>query len=92
MDSRSLRRVFLEITSPAASQNKRLLEEKDPEQRRKDLESMKAAVENPDVARLMMAFPFKVIGDPLHSKSRWRNIDPTAAAGIELNARRYQMV
>jgi hypothetical protein len=53
---------------------------------------MQAAVENPAVARLMLAFAFKVIGDPLHEQSRWRNIDPTAAAGIELGARRYQMV
>ncbi len=39
----------------------------------------------------MMAFPFKVIGDPIRENSRWRNFDPTSAAGIDLSARRSQV-
>jgi len=85
------RRVFWEVTSPGATENKRMAEEKDPEQRRRDIATVQAAVDNPEIARLMMAFPFKVIGDPLRAESRWRGFDPTAAAGIDLAARRAQV-
>ena len=85
------RRVFWEVTSPGATENKRMVEEKDPEKRRRDVETVKAAADNPDVARLMVAFPFKVIGDPLRENSRWSNFDPTSAAGIDLAARRSQV-
>ncbi len=89
--SQERRRVFWEVTSPGATENKRMVEEKDPEKRRQDLETVKAAASNPDVARLMVAFPFKVIGDPIRENSRWRNFDPTVAAGIDLAARRSQV-
>ncbi|HEY0341767.1 MAG TPA: FAD-dependent monooxygenase, partial [Steroidobacteraceae bacterium] len=85
------RRVYWEVTSPGATENKRMMEEKDPERRQQDVENVKATAGNPDVARLMMAFPFKVIGDPIREKSRWRNFDPTSAAGIDLSARRSQV-
>jgi 3-(3-hydroxy-phenyl)propionate hydroxylase len=85
------RRVFWEVTSPGASENKRMLEEKDLEQRRRDLELVHAAVTNPDIARLMMGFPFKVIGDPIRAGSRWRDMDPLPAAGVDLGARRSQV-
>jgi 4-nitrocatechol/4-nitrophenol 4-monooxygenase len=89
--SQERRRVFWEVTSPGATENKRMVEEKDPDKRRQDLETVKAAASNPDVARLMVAFPFKVIGDPIRENSRWRNFDPTSAAGIDLAARRSQV-
>ncbi len=85
------RRVFWEVTSPGASENKRMLEEKDLDQRRRDLELVHSAVTNPDVARLMMGFPFKVIGDPIRAGSRWRDMDPMRAAGVDLGARRSQV-
>jgi 2-polyprenyl-6-methoxyphenol hydroxylase-like FAD-dependent oxidoreductase len=89
--SQERRRVFWEVTSPGATENKRMVEEKDPQKRRQDVESVQAAAANPDVARLMVAFPFKVIGDPIRENSRWRNFDPTSAAGIDLAARRSQV-
>ncbi len=46
---------------------------------------------DPEVARLMMLFPFRVIGDPLREGSRWRNADPTARAGIALEKRDSQL-
>jgi 2-polyprenyl-6-methoxyphenol hydroxylase-like FAD-dependent oxidoreductase len=89
--SEERRRVFWEVTSPGATENKRMVEEKDPEKRRRDVETVKAAADNPEVARLMVAFPFKVIGDPIRENSRWSNFDPTSAAGIDLAARRSQV-
>ncbi|HUN26491.1 MAG TPA: FAD-dependent monooxygenase [Steroidobacteraceae bacterium] len=89
--SQERRRVFWEVTSPGATENKRMAEEKDLEQRRRDLATVQAAADNPEIARLMMAFPFKVIGDPLRENSRWRGFDPTAPAGIDLSARRSQV-
>jgi 2-polyprenyl-6-methoxyphenol hydroxylase-like FAD-dependent oxidoreductase len=89
--SRERRRVFWEITSPGASENKRMMEESDPEKRRKDLEAVRAMAEDPAVARLMMLFPFKVIGDPLRDGSRWKDADPTSRAGVDLAGRGSQL-
>jgi 2-polyprenyl-6-methoxyphenol hydroxylase-like FAD-dependent oxidoreductase len=85
------RRVFWEITSPGASENKRMMEEGDHDQRLKDIEGVKRMAADPDVARLMMLFPFRVIGDPLRAGSRWREADPTARAGVDLAARASQL-
>ncbi len=73
--------VFWEITSPGASENKRMMEERDREQRLKDIEGVKAMTD-PAVLKLMMLFPFKVIGDTLREGSRWRDVDPTSKAGV----------
>jgi len=86
------RRVYWEVTAPGATENKRMIEEKDLARRRQDIEAVKAAADNPAVARLMMGFPFKVIGNPLREGSRWRDYDPISAAGIDLSMRRSQMV
>lgn len=85
------RRVYWEVTSPAASQNKCMMEEADPEQRRKDLTPVAAAAQDPAVARMMMSFPFKVLGDPLRAGSRWANADPTKDAGISVAGRTSQL-
>jgi len=85
------RRIFWDVTSPGASENKRMMEEGDREQRLKDIEGVKLMASDPQVARLMMAFPFKVIGDPLREASRWRNADPTARAGIAVEKRASQL-
>ena len=85
------RKIFWEITSPGASENKRMMEEADREQRLKDLEGVKRMAADPGVARLMMLFPFRVIGDPLRDGSRWRDADPTPRAGVELEKRGSQL-
>jgi 2-polyprenyl-6-methoxyphenol hydroxylase-like FAD-dependent oxidoreductase len=82
------RRVFWEVTSPGATENKRLLEEKNLETRLKDMESVKQTASDPKHAREMLAFHFKVVGDTLHEKSRWRHIDPISAAEIDVKDRR----
>ena len=82
------RRVFWEVTSPAATENKRMMEEKNRETRLKDMESVKQTASDPKHAREMLAFHFKVVGDTLHEKSRWRQIDPLPAAEIDLKDRR----
>jgi 2-polyprenyl-6-methoxyphenol hydroxylase-like FAD-dependent oxidoreductase len=76
------RRVFLDIASPGASENKRMMEEPDLEQRRRDLQGIERMAADDDVARLMMLFPFRVIGSPLRADSRWRDADPTPSAGV----------
>jgi hypothetical protein len=89
--SEERRRIFWEITSPGASENKRMMEESDMEKRLKDIEGVKRMAADPAVARLMMLFPFKVIGDPLRADSRWKNADPTARAGVDLASRASQL-
>jgi len=86
------RRIFWEVTSPAATRNKKMLEESDPEQRLKDIAEVERAVHDVNVARQFMSFPFKVIGDPLREGSRWTNADPTAEWGIDLKNRTSQLV
>jgi 2-polyprenyl-6-methoxyphenol hydroxylase-like FAD-dependent oxidoreductase len=85
------RRIFWEITSPGASENKRMMEEGDRDKRLADIEGVKRMAADPNVARLMMLFPFRVIGDPLREGSRWRDADPTARAGIALESRASQL-
>ena len=85
------RKIFWEISSPGASENKRMMEESDREQRLKDLEGVRRMAADPQVARLMMLFPFRVIGDPLREGSRWRDADPTPRAGVELEKRASQL-
>jgi len=85
------RRIFNEIVSPGAIRNKMMLEERDPAQRRRDMEGIKPLLDDPDQARLMMLFPFRVIGDPLRTTSRWANSDPTVAAGVALGHRHSQL-
>lgn len=85
------RRIFWQVTSPGATENKRMMEESDRARRLADIEGVKQMASNPEVARLMMAFPFKVIGDPLRADSRWRNADPTARAGIAVASRASQL-
>jgi 2-polyprenyl-6-methoxyphenol hydroxylase-like FAD-dependent oxidoreductase len=86
------RRIFLEVTSPAATRNKQMLEQKDPEQRRRDIAEVQRILDDEEVALGMMAFPFKVIGDPLREGSRWANADASRGAGLDLAERKEQMV
>ena len=60
--------------------------------RRQDCAAIQTIADNPDVARLMMGFPFRTIGDVLRPNSRWRNANPLPAAGIDLDSRKTQLV
>lgn len=85
------RRVFLEVSSPAASENKRMVEEADLERRKQDCANFQAMADNPEITRLMMCFPFRVVGDLLRSDSRWKDIDnPLKVAGINIGERKSQ--
>jgi 2-polyprenyl-6-methoxyphenol hydroxylase-like FAD-dependent oxidoreductase len=71
------RKIFWDVVSPAATENKRMLQEREPEQRQKDLASVKALSEDPDSGAMLMLFAYKVIGDVLREGSRWKDADPT---------------
>lgn len=85
------RRVFWEVVSPAATENKRMLQEKDPEQRQKDLGFIKALDTNPESGALLMLFAFKVIGDVLRPGSRWADADPSDRVAINIRDRKGQI-
>jgi 2-polyprenyl-6-methoxyphenol hydroxylase-like FAD-dependent oxidoreductase len=85
------RRIFWDIASPGASENKRMMEESDREKRLKDIEGVKLMASDPAIARLMMLFPFRVVGNTLREGSRWCDADPTARAGVDLDQRASQL-
>lgn len=85
------RRVFWDVVSPAATENKRMLQESDPEQRQRDLSDIKALAQNPESGALLMLFAYKVIGDTLHPGSRWANADPSANVAIDITGRQGQI-
>jgi 2-polyprenyl-6-methoxyphenol hydroxylase-like FAD-dependent oxidoreductase len=79
------RRVFWDVTSPAASQNKQILERQSLDEMRHDLIGVKMAANDPEIGKMMMLFPFRVVGDVLREDSRWANLDPTPSLGIALD-------
>ena len=85
------RRVFWDVVSPAATENKRMLQEADPEQRRKDLASIEALNSNPESGALLMLFAYKVIGDTLREGSRWADADPSDRVAINIRDRKGQI-
>lgn len=85
------RRVFWDVVSPAATENKRMLQEKDPEQRQKDLGFIKALDTNPESGALLMLFAYKVIGDVLRPASRWAGADPSDRVRINIKDRKGQI-
>jgi 2-polyprenyl-6-methoxyphenol hydroxylase-like FAD-dependent oxidoreductase len=85
------RRVFWDVVSPAATENKRMLQETDPEQRQKDLAAVKALSENPDSGAMLMLFAYKVIGDVLREGSRWADADPTPRVALDIAGRQGQI-
>lgn len=87
------RRVYLDISSPAASSNKRMIEQTDPEIRKADCEKMKAMADDPDLTRLMMCFPFRVIGNVLRPNSRWKDIAKSVQdAGVDIAYHKSQFL
>ena len=85
------RRVFWEVVSPAATENKRMLQERDPEQRQKDLGFLKALDATPESGAMLMLFAYKVIGDVLRPGSRWADADPSDRVAIDIKNRKGQL-
>lgn len=85
------RKIFWDVVSPAATENKRMLQERDPEQRQKDLAAVKALSEDPDSGAMLMLFAYKVIGDVLRPGSRWKDADPTPRVVPHIAARKGQI-
>lgn len=87
------RRVYLDISSPAASSNKRMIEQSDPEIRKSDMERIREIAENPELTRLMMCFPFRTVGNVLRANSRWKDIaKPVRDAGIDIAYHKSQFL
>ena len=60
------RRVFLEVVSPMAKENRRRVGERDPERRSADAQRLRHLTENREAARLALLAVFKIVGrDPL---------------------------
>lgn len=56
------RRVFMEVVSPTAQENRRRVGERDPEKRRTDLARLRHLTENAAAARLALLGVFQIIG------------------------------
>ena len=85
------RRVFWDVVSPAATENKRMLQESDPAKRQEDLAHIRALDDNPESGALLMLFAYKVIGDVLRKGSRWAEADPTPRVAIDIGGRQGQI-
>lgn len=85
------RRIFWDIVTPAATENKRMLQEQDMDQRQKDLAAVRALNEDPDSGAMLMLFAFKVIGDVLRKGSRWADADPTPRVALDIAGRKGQI-
>jgi hypothetical protein len=59
------RRVFLEVTGPAAAENKRRISERDPERKRADAERLRRIHEDRAFAREVLLFQFQLLGRPI---------------------------
>ena len=56
------RRVFLEVVSPAATENRRRVGERDPKRRRADLERLRRLTDDPEAAREALLGVFRIVG------------------------------
>jgi 2-polyprenyl-6-methoxyphenol hydroxylase-like FAD-dependent oxidoreductase len=65
------RRVFLEVSSPGASENKRRLAERDPARQRRDAEHFRRLNEDPAYEREALAYSFKLAGNPMPVPARF---------------------
>lgn len=89
--SHERRRIFWDIVSPAATENKRMLQETDMAKRRQDLVHVQALDDNPESGALLMLFAYKVVGDTLRPGSRWADADPSGRVAIDINSRQGQI-
>ena len=72
--SEERRRVFLEVSSPAAQMNKRLITETDSERQRANEEMMRAVAENPALQRESSANVLKVRSPSMLALARERGL------------------
>jgi 2-polyprenyl-6-methoxyphenol hydroxylase-like FAD-dependent oxidoreductase len=56
------RRVFMEIVSPTAKENRRRVGERDPERRRSDVQRLRHLTENAEAARQALLGVFQIVG------------------------------
>ena len=56
------RRVFLDVVSPAAKENRRRMSERDPARREEDFARLRRMAEDPEFARAGLGQVFKVVG------------------------------
>ncbi len=59
------RRVFREVTGPTAAENKRRMQESDPEKKRADLERLARVHNDRDFQREVLTFTYKLVGRPI---------------------------
>jgi 2-polyprenyl-6-methoxyphenol hydroxylase-like FAD-dependent oxidoreductase len=64
-------RIFNEIVSPAVSENRRILQERDPARRREDIARFDALADSPEMQKAFGEMSRAFIGDPLVENSRW---------------------
>jgi len=60
--AREPRRVFLEVTTPIAQENRRRVSERDPDRRRADAERLQRLTENPEAARQVLLGVTQLVG------------------------------
>jgi len=65
--ARERRRVFLEVTAPAAKENRRRVSERDPERKRADIARLQNLTNDREAARQALLGVFKLVGN--HAKS-----------------------
>ncbi|HWG30944.1 MAG TPA: hypothetical protein VN676_10360, partial [Steroidobacteraceae bacterium] len=56
------RRIFLDIVSPTAKENRRRVGERDPQKRRSDLERLRHLTDNAEAARQALLGVFQIVG------------------------------
>ncbi|MBN8829888.1 MAG: FAD-dependent monooxygenase [Sphingomonadales bacterium] len=82
-------RVFWEVASASAVENKRMQERTDPAERERDIEGFRALANDPEQGKALFAYPFRLIGDTLRPESRWATIDLTR--GMAMGAKSSQL-
>jgi 2-polyprenyl-6-methoxyphenol hydroxylase-like FAD-dependent oxidoreductase len=79
-------RVFWDVASASAVENKKMQERSDPAEREADLAGFRALAANPEMSKVTFAYPFRLIGDTLRPGSRWAGVDPTRGTQIGTSA------
>ncbi len=69
--SRERLRVYHQLTSPAATENRRVLHEQDPVRRRRDLAEFDALAESAEMQQAFKSMSWAFVGNPIIEKSRW---------------------
>jgi len=69
-------RTFWTVTSPAASENKRSVQEADSEVRKADMAQFQSLTQTPEMTAMALRFSYATIGDPVLKNSPWRKFLP----------------